>query len=74
MGFLGGSEGKRFAHNVGNWGLILGLGRRREKGMATPVLLPGNSMDRGVWQATVHRNAKSQTRTEQTNTFSCGES
>ena len=28
----------------------------------TPVFLPGESMDRGAWQATVHRIAKCQTR------------
>ena len=27
----------------------------------TPIFLPGNFHDRGAWQATVHRAAKSQT-------------
>ena len=29
-----------------------------EKKTATPVFLPGNPMDRGVWRATVHGVAK----------------
>ena len=29
-----------------------------EKRQLTPVFLPGKSMDRGVWRATVHRFAK----------------
>ena len=28
----------------------------------TPVFCPGESMDRGAWQATIHRVTKSQTR------------
>ena len=32
---------------------------RREK-LPTPVFLPGDSMDRGAWQATVRRVTKSQ--------------
>ena len=35
MGFPGGSEGKEFACNAGNMGLISGLERSLEKGMAT---------------------------------------
>ena len=31
----------------------------------TPVFLPGDFHDRGAWQATVHRVAKSQTRLKQ---------
>ena len=34
----------------------------RRKWQPTPVLLPGESMDRGAWQGTVHRVAKSWTR------------
>ena len=33
-----------------------------EEMAATPVFLPGNSIDRGAWQATVHGVAKSQIR------------
>ena len=43
-------------------GLIPGLGRSLEKGLAThSVFLPGDSMDRGAWWATVHGVAKSWT-------------
>ena len=35
MGFPDGSEGKEFACNAGNMGLISGLERSLEKGMAT---------------------------------------
>ena len=31
----------------------------RRKWQPTPVFLPGNPMDRGAWQATVHGVAKS---------------
>ena len=34
----------------------------RTKWQSAPVCLPGKSMDRGAWQATVHGVAKSQTR------------
>ena len=33
----------------------------RRKWQPTPVFLPGESMDRGAWRATVHGVAKSQT-------------
>ena len=33
----------------------------RRKWQPTPVFLPGKSVDRGAWQATVHRVAKSWT-------------
>ena len=32
------------------------------KWQSTPVFLPGNPMNRGAWQATVYREAKSWTR------------
>ena len=35
---------------------------RRRQWHPTPVLLPGKSMDRGAWKATVHGVAKSRTR------------
>jgi len=41
----------------GNVGLILGLGRSPGEGNGNFCL--GNSMDRGAWQATVHRVANS---------------
>ena len=45
MGFLGGSDGKASASNVGDLGSIPGLGRSPGEGNAnpTPVLLPGKS-------------------------------
>ena len=44
-------------------GRSLGWEDPLEKEMATtPVLLPGNPMDRGAWQATVHGVAKGQAR------------
>ena len=57
---------KKSARNVGNWGLIIGLGRSPGEGNRYPLQYSClvNSMDRGVWQATVHENAKSQTWTE----------
>ena len=40
----------------------------RRAWQSTPVFLPGNSVDRGDWWATVHRVPKSQMRLEQCNT------
>ena len=66
----GGSDGKASAYNVGDPGIERG-GRSRsnlqedhpEKGMAThsSILAWENPMDRGVWWASVHGVAKSQT-------------
>ena len=56
MGFSGSSDGKESACNMGD------LGRSLGEGNPTPVLLPGESMDRGVRQATVRGVTKSQTR------------
>ena len=44
-----------------NLALIPGLGRSPGKGNSYPLQYSGleNSMDRGAWQATVHREAKS---------------
>ena len=39
-------------------GSIPGLERSSEKGVPTPVFLPENPMDRGVWQATGHEVTK----------------
>ena len=62
--FLGspcGSAGKESACNVGDLGLIPGLGRSPGERKGYPLQYSGleNSMDRGVWQATVHGFAKS---------------
>ena len=45
-------------------GLILGLGASPGEGHGNPLQYSclENSMDRGVWQARVHRITKSQTR------------
>ena len=60
----GGSVDKEFACNVGVLGLILGWEDPLEEGMAThsSILLWRIPMDRGAWQAIVHRVAKSWTR------------
>ena len=61
-GCPGGSDGKESACNVGDSGLIPGLGKmpwRRER-LPTPVFLPGEFQARGACQATVHGVAKSQ--------------
>ena len=54
LGFPGGSEGKEFACNVGDLGLIPWLGRSpwRKEWLPTPVLWPGEL--HGAWQDTVH--------------------
>ena len=63
MGFPGGSDGKESVCNEGDPGLIPGLGRSPGEVNSNPLQYSclENSMDRGVWQATVHGIAKSQT-------------
>ena len=62
QGFLGGSEGKASACSAGDLGSISGLGRFPGGGHAThSSSCMQNPMDRGAWQATVHRVTKSQT-------------
>ena len=63
LGFPGGSDSKQSACNVGDLGLIPGLGRSPGKGNSYPLQYCGleNSMDRGTWWATVHGVTKSQT-------------
>ena len=55
-----GSAIKNLPANAGDLGLIPGLGRSPEEGNDKPLEYSclGNSMDRGAWQATVHRVAK----------------
>ena len=55
--------GKESACNAGDLGLIPGLGRSLEKGMATPssILAWTIPMDREAWQVAVHGVAKSWT-------------
>ena len=64
MGFLGGSDGKETACNVGDLGSI--PGSRRCPGEGRGSLLQysflENPKDRGAWWATVHGVAKSWTR------------
>ena len=56
MGFPGSSAGKESAYNAGDLGLIPGLGRSLEEGMAThsSILAWRIPMDRGAWWPTVH--------------------
>ena len=50
-GFPGGSEGRVSACNVGDLGLISGLGRSPGEGNGNPLKYPclENPMDRGAW-------------------------
>ena len=52
------------AGDVRDTSLILEMGRAPGGGLGqpTPVLLPGESHDRGAWWATLHRVAQSWTR------------
>jgi len=63
LGFLGGSDGKESACNVGYLGSVTGLERFPGDGNGTLLQYSclENSMDRGAWQATVHGVAKTQT-------------
>ena len=60
-GFPGGSDHKESSCNVEDPGLISRLERPPGLEIPTPVFLCGESMDRGAWQATVHRATKSWT-------------
>ena len=61
--FPGGSDGKESACNEGDLGSIPGSGRYPGEGNGYPFQYPclENSMDREVWQATVHGVTNSQT-------------
>ena len=63
MGFPGGSVVKNLSANAGDTGLIPGLEKIpwRRKWEPTPLFLCGKPMDRGDWQAAVHRVAESRT-------------
>ena len=63
MGFPSGLVVKHLLANAGDAGSIFGLGRFPEEGNASPLQCSSleKPMDRGAWQATVHRVAKSQT-------------
>ena len=61
--FLGDLDGKESACNVGELGLIPGLGRPPGEGTGNPLQYSclEKFMDRGAWRATVHGVAKSRT-------------
>ena len=63
MGFPGTSDGKASACNVGDPGLIPGLGRSPGEGNVNPLQYSSleNPMDGGAWWAAVHGYAKSRT-------------
>ena len=63
LGFSSGSDGKESACNAGDPSSIPESGKIpwRREWQPTPVFLPGESLDRGAWWATVHGVAKSQT-------------
>ena len=69
---LCGSVGKESTCNVGDQGLIPGLGRSPGEGKGYPLQYSGleNSTDRGAWQATVHGVTKRQTQLSSVH-FSC---
>ena len=58
------SDGKVSACNVGDLGLIPGLGKSSGEGNGSPLQYSclGISMDRGAWWATIHGVTKSRTR------------
>jgi len=63
-GFPGGSDSKASACNVGDLGLIPGLGRSPGEGNGNPLQFSclENLMDGGAWWATIHGVSKSWTR------------
>ena len=60
MGFPGGSDSKESACNAGDLGSIRGVRGSPGEGNSYPLQYCGleNFIDRGAWQATVHRVAK----------------
>ena len=63
MDFPGGSDAKESACNAGDPASVPGSGRSsgEENGYPLQYSCLENFTDRGAWQATVHRVAKSQT-------------
>ena len=63
LGFPGGADSKESSCNVGDLGLIPGLGRSPGKGHGNPLQTSclENPKDREAWWATVHRDTKSWT-------------
>ena len=70
-GFPGGSDSKESTCSAGEQGSIPVLGKSPGKGTGYPIQYSclENSMDRGAWQSTVHRVAKSWTRLTLSFTF-----
>ena len=62
--FLGSSDSKASYYNVGDLGLIPGLGKSPGEGYDNPLQYSclENPMDQGAWWATVHGVARSRTR------------
>ena len=71
---LSGKEFTANAGDVGNVGLIPGLGRSSGGGNGNPLQYSclGNPMDRGAWRAAIHVVTESDT-TEQLSTIICNE-
>ena len=61
MDFPGGSDGKDSTCNVGDLGLIPGLGRSLAEGHGNPLQYSCLERIRGAWQATVHGVSTRQT-------------
>ena len=61
MGFPSGSDGTESICNVGDLGLIPGLGRSPREGKSYPLQYSGLENPHGAWQAAVHKVSKSQT-------------
>ena len=63
LDFPAGSESEETACSLGDLGLIPGLGRSPGGGNGNPLQYSSleNSVDRGVWWATVHGVTKGQT-------------
>ena len=63
MGFPGGSGGKESTCNAGDLGLIPGWKSSPVEGNGNPLQYSclENTMDRGVWQATIYGITKSRT-------------
>jgi len=63
VGFPGGSVVKNLPVNAGDMGLTPQSGRSPREGNGNPLWYSclGNPMDRGAWQAIVHRVTKSWT-------------
>ena len=63
FGFPSGSDGKESAGNVGDLGLIPGLGRSPGGGRGNPLQYSclESPMDRGAWSTTAHGVTESDT-------------